>query len=97
MKKVNIAPIQYKLNFPSANILQVRLSHDDLTSIAHFEWALVSSTQSTATFLKKGTTMNTVVDRGKVEITGNDYVGWAGDNNFPMTFIAKKLGVTIVN
>lgn len=35
------------------------------------------------------------LDAGIVECKKDDYNGWTGDNRFPFSFVATKLGITI--
>lgn len=35
------------------------------------------------------------LDNGIVECKGDDYTGWTGDNKFPFSFVATKLGIAI--
>lgn len=91
MKTVNITPLAYKLNSPQPNTLGVKLISDNLKDTASLYWEVASSVAASGSTHAS----YTVVDKGNVTVGGTDYSSWSGDNNFPFTFVAQKLGLTL--
>lgn len=81
---VAISPVKAKYNDAvEASYLQVKIADDNLKDYARLSWALINAT-------------GIVYLTGDEYINGTDYTDWGGDNNFPFTFCAAKLNVTLV-
>ena len=81
---VGINPIKVKFNdITNATRLYVSLQYDNLSSLAQFGYCL---TDDNTQILLSDT----------IGITGDDYINWGGDNNFPFTFVANNIGLTII-
>jgi hypothetical protein len=78
-----IQPILWNPVTPEATQLSVWNTDDNLSNQCLFGWQLLTETGS-------------LVDRGTVPCTGNDYVDWDGNRQFPYTYTAKALGVTLL-
>ena len=63
--------------------LGVRIASDNLLDICTLYWAL---------FGEDGA----VNLHGNIEITGDDYTAWAGDNSYPFTYSGQILGLTFI-
>jgi len=83
MKYANIQPIKVQFNKPEATRLSVAIAGDNLTSSAAFVYTLLSDTSS-------------VLD-GVINISGEAYTEWDGNNDFPFSFCAENLGVEIID
>jgi hypothetical protein len=85
----NIAPIVYTTGGPTATRLRVWGLNDTygdtagpLTGQCDFGWQLI-------------TEEGEVADSGQINCSGSDYAGWAGDNNFPYTWVAANLSTPL--
>ena len=86
----NIQPIQTWVNgsTQTASELDARIINDDLSNSATFYWELktVSTEEQPAVQLAQG----------NVNISGEDYDNWGGDNDYAYAFIAKQINVSIL-
>jgi len=78
-----IEPIQYTTDGPVCTHIKVWSRNDDLNERADFEWILFNS-------------IGQIVTKGMIPCEGNNYTVWAGDNNFPYTYVADILGLEII-
>lgn len=78
-----ITPVQAAFDKPAADKLFVRLTGDNLSTSAVFAYTLLSDEDAP-------------LAGGSVVINGDDYTNWSGDNSTPYTFVAGKIGVTLV-
>lgn len=65
-----------------ARYLGVQIMSDNLKSSSVFVYTLYAASGRN-------------LDNGIVECKGADYTGWTGDNKFPFSFVATKLGIAI--
>lgn len=79
----SITPIAGNFGQPQATKLYVVSSSDNLSTAAVFSYTLISAD-------------NKSVATGTVVMSGTDYTNWSGDNNTPYTYVASKIGVTLV-
>jgi hypothetical protein len=79
----SITPIQVRLGKPQATKLNVVSTNDNLSTSAVFSYVLVGAD-------------NNAIDSGSIVISGQDYQNWTGDNSTPYTYVAGKIGVTLV-
>lgn len=77
-----ITPFAPVFNKPQATQLLVRSINDNLVESCIFYYELQTDDGQ-------------VVYNGNVPVAGSDYANWNGDNNFPYTFTAAQLGLTI--
>ena len=63
--------------------LGVKIINDDLLTTCFLSWQLMDDNG-----------LNLV--NGNMEITGDDYKSWSGDNEYPFNYVANKLNVTII-
>lgn len=79
-----IEPIQYVPTSPLiATLITVWIISDNLVDQALFGWQLLTDQQE-------------IVDNGTVACEGQDYANWDGNRQFPYTFTANALGVTLI-
>lgn len=83
MKQANITPIKAIFDKPEADNLVVTIQSDNLTDLAQFNYTLRSGELSLIC--------------GQVNVTGEDYSGWDGNNDFPYNFVAENIGVEIID
>lgn len=85
---MGIEPIRVKYNDPvDSNYLGVGISQDNLMTKAVFSWSLLMFTQNGWI----------ATDSGSVDVDGQDYIDWNGNNKFPFQFVAEKIDVTLFN
>ena len=77
-----ITPVQYTTNGNMATQLMVTSVSDNLIDTCNFDWKLFDNNGA-------------LVDNGLLLCTGTDYSVWQGDNTYPYTFTAGRLGLTI--
>jgi hypothetical protein len=78
----NIQPIDYTGNGIMSTQLKVSILNDDLESSCNFEWKLFSDAGA-------------CTDKGIIICSGNDYLGWNGNNDFPYTYVATNIYHTL--
>jgi len=87
MNGKNIEPIKAKFtDIQDSNYLVVHIAFDNLTDHCSLYWEM-------ATVDGDNYSMN---DSGNVVIKGSDYTNWNGNNEYPYTFTADQLGLTII-
>lgn len=79
----NITPIQFTSEEVMSEVLKVTIIEDDLSTYAKFSWWLFTAEMA-------------YVDTGIVRCEDVDYTNWSGDNNYPYTFVANVLNLTLV-
>lgn len=62
--------------------LSATLFNDNLKNKAVFQWSLIAYS-------------GRILQGGIIECSGEDYANWDGNNLFPFTFVASKLGLEI--
>lgn len=83
--KKPIQPIKAVYNNNSdAVFLTVNIIYDNLSSYCNLYWGLLDAD------------LNTLLS-GNLAIDGDDYLSWNGNNEFPYTFTAEKINVTLIN
>jgi hypothetical protein len=65
-----------------ASFLNVSINFDDLKSNAIFHWVLFDNNY-------------VPLQMGDVSCVGKDYTNWNGNNNYPFSYVADKLGLAI--
>ena len=76
-----------------ANLLNAYIINDNLQSSCSFYYSLNASGEGTEAIpLVIG---QTLAD-GNITMSGDDYLGWDGDNNYAFSYIAEKLNLTII-
>jgi hypothetical protein len=79
----NIIPIKWVPNKPDATIISVVNIDDNLETQSTFRWQLLDA-------------IGALVDEGTVLCAGVEYLNWDGNRQFPYTFTADALGVTLL-
>ena len=76
-----------------ANLLNAYIINDNLDSSCSFYYSLNASGEGTEAMpLVIGQTLA----EGNVQMSGEDYLAWDGDNNFAFSYIAEKLNLTLI-
>lgn len=81
MKSVSIIPIEYVKNKPLATKLEVS-GMDNFSDSCQIQWALKDASDN-------------LVYRGSDVLDGTAYANWDGTNDYPVTFICQKNGLTL--
>ena len=79
----NIVPIKWNPDTPDATQIQVWNASDNLDTQCTFGWQLLTSSGE-------------FVDTGSIFCTGQDYLNWDGNRQWPYNFVADTIGVTLV-
>ena len=101
-----ITPITWVHSLPQANNLIVSIDWDNLIYTCRLSWQLLNITEIPAVthFDEDGVTVivdtpasetRYLVYSGNETITGTDYTNWNGNNDYPFTFVAGIIGVTL--
>ena len=85
MTYYDIVPESVVLQQPKATAISVNICADNLTTSAQFQVG----------FYYKQDEQYTLFFTAYVDCTGSDYAGWDGNNQFPVTFSADQLGLTL--
>jgi hypothetical protein len=72
-----------------ANFLVAYIINDNLESSCTFYYQLCSSGQ-------QPDTIGQSLAEGNVNMSGEDYLAWDGDNNYAYTYIAQQLNLTLI-
>lgn len=86
-----IEPIQIWKNGESqeANLLNAYIINDNLQSSCSFYYQLCSSGE-------QPDTIGQSLAEGNVSMSGEDYLGWTGDNDYAFSYIAEQLNLTLI-
>ena len=86
-----IQPIQIWKNGQSqeANLLNAYIINDNLQSSCSFYYQLCSSGE-------QPDTIGQSLAEGNVSMSGEDYLGWTGDNDYAFSYIAEQLNLTLL-
>jgi len=90
----NIEPIQIWKNGQSltASVLDAIIINDNLSTSCTFYWML----KEEDTVTEEQTTSGQTLSDGNVTMTGEEYEGWDGSNDYAFNYIASQINVTIV-
>ena len=82
-----ISPLQIWKNGQqlTASVLDATIIHDNLENTCTFYWMLKED----------GEAGQTLAD-GNATMTGEDYEGWDGSNDYAFSYIAEQINVTIL-
>lgn len=86
----NIEPISIWSNgqTKTASVLDARIVDDNLSTSCTFYWQLVeASTEET---------QGQSIAQGNVTMSGEDYQGWNGSNDYAFNYIASQINVVIL-
>ena len=93
MKKIESVTIWKNGESQEANLLNAYIINDNLATACAFYYSICSSGEGTEAFpLVVGQTLA----EGNVQMSGEDYLAWDGDNNFAFSYIAEKLNLTLI-
>jgi len=67
----------------TATALDVQIASDDLSASCELNYQVLNQ-------------LNSYVSSGKATIQGQDYEQWDGNNDYPFTFVANMLGITLI-
>jgi len=90
----NIEPLTIWKNGQSltASVLDAIIINDNLSSSCTFYWML----KEEDTVTEEQTTSGQTLSDGNTTITGEEYEGWDGSNDYAFNFIANNINVTIL-
>lgn len=93
MKQIESITIWNDGEQKTANILTAKIVDDNLQSACNFFYELSEGGQGTEEMpLIKGVTLVS----GNLPMSGEDYLGWTGDNDYAFSYIAEKLNLTLI-
>jgi len=79
----NIQPLNYRQG--EATILAITQTSVELSKGSSVSWSLMSEDRTV------------LFEHGTKYLTGEEYSSWLGDDEYVMTWLAEKLGVSIVS
>jgi len=93
MKKIE--PVQVWKNGESqeANLLNAYIVSDNLKSACCFYYSLNASQEATK---ENQLIIGQVLAEGNLSMSEDEYIAWDGSNDYPFTYIAEKLNLTII-
>lgn len=94
MKQIEPVTIWKNGQSQEANLLNAVIINDNLATTCSFYYQLCSSGEGTEALpLVIGQTLA----EGNVTMSGDDYLGWDGSNDYAFSYIATKLNLTLIN
>lgn len=72
-----------------ANLLNAIIINDNLENSCTFYYQLCSSGE-------QPDTIGQSLAEGNVSMSGEDYLGWTGDNDYAFSYIAEQLNLTLI-
>jgi hypothetical protein len=97
LSTVTISPVKAKYQDPSdCTALGVRIFNDNLMTECNIYWELYYSVVTPGVDGGDPTTTWVTSTNGNLVISGTDYTNWNGNNEYPFTFTAAQLNLTIV-
>ena len=93
MKKIE--PVQVWKNGEQleASLLQATIVNDNLESACTFYYQLMTGGDGTESM---PITYGQSVAEGNISLSGEDYLGWNGSNDYAYDYIAEKLNLTLI-
>jgi hypothetical protein len=90
----NISPVSIWKNGQSltASILDAIIINDNLSSSCTFYWML----KEADSVVDEQTIEGQVLADGNTTMSGDDYDGWDGNNDYAFEYIATQINVTII-
>jgi hypothetical protein len=90
-----IEPVQVWKNGEQleASLLQATIVNDNLESYCSFYYQLMTGGDGTEAM---PITYSQSVADGNISLSGEDYLGWNGSNDYAYDYIAEKLNLTLV-
>jgi hypothetical protein len=93
MKQIQPITIWKNGESQEANLLNAYIINDNLATSCSFYYSLNASGEGTEALpLVIG---QTLAD-GNINMSGEQYLAWDGDNNFAFSYIAEKLNLTLI-
>lgn len=89
-----IQPIQIWKNgeVKTASILDAQIISDNLQSACAFYWML----KEADTLIEEQTISGAVLADGNVNLSGEDYDNWDGNNDYAFEYIAQQINVVLI-
>jgi hypothetical protein len=90
-----IEPVQVWKNGEQleASLLQATIVNDNLESYCSFYYQLMTGGDGTEAM---PITYSQSVADGNISLSGEDYLGWNGSNDYAYDYIAEKLNLTLI-
>lgn len=93
MKPIEPVTIWKNGESQEANLLNAIIINDNLQSSCSFYYQLCASGEGTEDYpLVIGQTLA----EGNINMSGEDYLAWDGDNDYAFSYIAEKLNLTLI-
>ena len=89
MKPIQPVTIWKNGESQEANLLNAYIINDNLQSSCTFYYQLCSSGE-------QPDTIGQTLAEGNVSMSGEDYLGWTGDNDYAFSYIAEQLNLTLI-
>jgi hypothetical protein len=91
-----IEPVQIWKNGEQieASLLNAIIVNDNLESSCTFYYKLLTGGDGTESM---PITYGQSVAEGNISLSGEDYLGWNGSNDYAFEYIAEKLNLTLIN
>lgn len=89
MKPIQPVTIWKNGESQEANLLNAYIINDNLETSCTFYYQLCSSGE-------QPDTIGQSLAEGNVSMSGEDYLGWTGDNDYAFSYIAEQLNLTLI-
>ena len=89
MKPIQPVTIWKNGESQEANLLNAIIINDNLENSCTFYYQLCSSGE-------QPDTIGQSLTEGNVTMSGEDYLGWTGNNDYAFSYIAEKLNLTLI-
>ena len=92
MKTIQPVSVWFNGQIKSATKFNLLIVYDNLSNSATFQWQLLEVIDD-----QDGSQYTSIVSQNNILMDGQDYQDWDGNNEYPYTWAAKKLNLTIVS
>lgn len=93
MKKIESVSVWKNGQSKEATILNASIINDNLTSCCTFYYQLCEGTEETE---EQPLTISSVLVDGNVNLSGDEYLEWDGNNEYAYSYIAEQLNLILV-
>lgn len=98
MTAIEIAPVKAKYQDPeNCTMLGVRIFNDNLATSCNIYWEMYYAIITPSIEIGGEPSISWVMStNGNLIISGTDYANWNGNNQYPFTYTAQQLNLTII-
>jgi hypothetical protein len=93
MKQIESITIWKNGESQNANLLNAYIINDNLQSSCSFYYSLNASGAGTEAI---PLVIGQILAEGNITMSGEDYLGWNGSNDYAYDYIAEKLNLTLI-